>query len=137
MFIKADSIPDHHQMSNMTILMIQEFSWKMWCNMDFSSYPIDQQVCDQKVFIWVCVSNKTVMPTGLPLQNIRREFSANRNIGWPFIRWIVALAKQNSVIIWDERNPARFFEPWLRCVFVLSEERNIYFGLWNQNEKKN
>ena len=55
MFIKADSIPDQHGMSNMTILMIQEFSWKMWCNMDFSSYPIDQQVCYKKVFWSVCV----------------------------------------------------------------------------------
>ena len=30
--------------TNITIGMLEEKNWKIWCNMNFTSYPMDKQV---------------------------------------------------------------------------------------------
>ena len=36
----------HPFATNVSIVMFEEINWEIWCNMNFSSYPMDKQVCD-------------------------------------------------------------------------------------------
>ena len=34
----------HPSATNVSIVMGEEMNWEIWCNMNFSSYPMDKQV---------------------------------------------------------------------------------------------
>ena len=36
----------HPFVTNVSIVMFEEINWEIWCNMNFSSYPMDKQVRD-------------------------------------------------------------------------------------------
>ena len=36
----------HPFATNVSIVMFEEINWEIWCNMNFSSYPMDEQVRD-------------------------------------------------------------------------------------------
>lgn len=57
-FMLPHTSADENEMANLTIVMNQHLSWDLYCKMDFSSYPVDQQVFCTTLFPIFSFSHK-------------------------------------------------------------------------------
>ena len=46
--VNTENVITESKYVNKTFMMSYEASWDIWCNMDFSSYPMDTQVIWQR-----------------------------------------------------------------------------------------